>query len=102
MSLIGSAPKQPIEILPFDISYAAVIGSRTASSITPTITVPAGMTQTSAIVSGTNLQIYVSGGTHLTGYRWVITTAIVIGGITTRVQDEYDWVINEISDTYSP
>lgn len=96
MSLIGSFPKQPIEELPFDVSYASVIGGRTATSITPTVTVPTGMTQMSAIVSGQVLQIYVAGGTTANSYRWVVTTAIVIGGLTTRVQDEIDVVVLEV------
>lgn len=96
MSLIGSFTKQPIEELPFDISYTSVIGGRTVTSITPTVTVPTGMTQASAVVSGQTLQIYVVGGTTATSYRWVVTTAILIGGSTTRVQDEIDVVVLEV------
>ena len=96
MSLIGSFSKQPIEELPFDISYAAVIGGRTITSITPTVTVPAGMTQMSALFSGQTLQIYVASGVTATSYRWVVTIAIVIGGLTTRVQDEIDIVVLEV------
>ena len=96
MALIGSFTKQPGEAGPADISYAAVIGTRTADSITPTVTVPTGMTMTSATVSGTTLQIYYAGGTNATSYRWVVSTAIVIGGKTTIVEDEFDVVVTEV------
>ena len=96
MSLIGSFTKQPIEELPFDISYASVIGGRTATSITPTVTVPAGMTKPAELLSGQTLQIYAAGGATANSYRWVVTTAIVIGGLTTRVQDEIDIVVLEV------
>lgn len=96
MALIGAFTKQPREILPADISYAAVIGARTATSITCTVEVPAGMTAVSQIVSGTTLQIYVSGGATAQTYRWVVLADIVIGGRTTRVEDEFDVVVLEV------
>lgn len=96
MSLIGSFTKQPAEDLPFDINYASVIGGRTVTSITPTVTVPAGMTKPAELLSGQVFQIYVASGTTATSYRWVVTTAIVIGGLTTRVQDEIDVVVLEV------
>lgn len=96
MALLGSMSKQPSEILPVDISYADVIGSRTATSIAQTITVPSGMTKVSDEVSGSVLQIYVSGGTTGTSYRWVVKTDITIGGKVTRVEDEFDVVVLEV------
>lgn len=96
MALIGSMVKQPGEKLPVDISYADVIGDRTATSITPTITVPVGMVKDSEEVSGHTLQIYLSGGTDGNAYRWTVVTDIVIGGKTTRVEDEFDVVVEEI------
>lgn len=96
MALIGSMTKQPGEILPVDISYASVIGVRTASSITPTVTVPVGMTAVSQVLSGQVLQIYLSGGTNAQSYRWTVVTDIVIGGATTRVEDEFDVVVEDV------
>ncbi len=96
MALIGSMLKQPGEILPVDISYADVIGGRVVTSITPTITVPGGMTKVSEQVSGQVLQIYLSGGVNATSYRWTVACDIVIGGRTTRVEDEFDVVVEEI------
>jgi hypothetical protein len=88
--------KQPSEILPVDINYATVIGGRTVDSITPTVSVPTGMTKVSEQVSGQVLQIYLSSGVNGVSYRWTVTTDIVIGGKTTRVEDEFDVVVTEV------
>lgn len=96
MALLGSFTKQPAEQLPVDISYAAVIGGRTASSIVPTITVPSGMTSISSAVTGSVLQIYVATGVTANTYRWVVRTSITIGGLVTIVEDEFDVVVLEI------
>ena len=98
MALIGSFPKQPGETLPFDISYAAVIGNRVASSITAVITVPAGMTKVSEEVSGDALQVYVAGGTDGQVYRWRIVATITISGRQTIVEDEVDVLVEEVAN----
>lgn len=97
MPLIGSFSKQPREVLPVDISYADVVGGRTVTSLVPTVEVPAGMTMVSMQVDGTTLQIYVSGGTTSNSYRWTVLTDITIGGRVTRVEDEFDVVVLEVS-----
>lgn len=96
MALLGSFTKQPSEQLPVDISYADVIGGRTATDITPTITVPSGMTSISSSVTGSVLQIYVATGSTGTTYRWVVRTSITIGGLVTIVEDEFDVVVLEV------
>ena len=96
MALLGSFTKQPAEQLPVDISYADVIGARTASSIVPTVTVPSGMTSISSVVTGSVLQIYLGTGTTGQTYRWVVQTSITIGGLVTIVEDEFDVVVLEI------
>jgi hypothetical protein len=96
MALLGSFKKQPREILPVDISYSAVIGSRTITSITPTIETPSGMTLVSSNLTGHVVQLYLSGGTDGVTYRWTLLTDIVIGGATTRVEDEFDVTIEVV------
>ena len=96
MALLGSFTKQPAEQLPVDISYASVIGSRTATSIVPAVTVPAGMTSISSVVTGSILQIYVATGTTANTYRWVVRTSITIGALVTIVEDEFDVVVLEV------
>lgn len=96
MPLIGSFTKQPTEILPVDVRYSAVLGNRVAQSIVPAIAVPAGMTLESDEVSGSTLQMYVSGGTDGQTYRWVVTTDIMISGRLTRVEDEFDVLVEEV------
>ena len=93
MALLGSWVQQPAEHLPVDISYSTVIGGRTVTSITTMIIVPAGMVKDSEQISGENLQIYCSGGTDGTTYRWTVRTDIVIGGKTTTVEDEFDIIV---------
>jgi hypothetical protein len=99
MALLGSFTKQPGEILPVDISYEDVIGERTATEITTTIATPSGMTKVSDEISGSDLQIYLSGGTDGVAYRWVVVTDITIGGKVTRVEDEFDVLVEEVSNT---
>lgn len=96
MALLGSFTKQPAEQLPVDISYADVIGARTASAITPTVTVPSGMTSISSVVTGNVLQIYVATGLTGQTYRWIVRTSITIGGLVTIVEDEFDVVVLEV------
>ena len=96
MALMGSFTKQPGETLPVDIDYTAVIAGRTVSTLTPTITVPSGLTMVSNQVSGNVLQIYLSGGTAGASYKWTISTAIVIGGRTTIVEDEFITLVEEV------
>lgn len=54
------------------------------------------MAAVSSIVSGQTLQIYLSGGVTGATYRWVLQTDIVMGGATTRVEDEFDVVVLEV------
>lgn len=96
MALIGSFDKQPREMLPVDISYADVIGGRTATSIVPTVEVPVGMTKVSEQLAGSVLQMYISGGITGTSYRWTVLTDITIAGNVTRVEDEFDVVVLEV------
>lgn len=96
MANLGSITKQPREILPVDLSYAAVIGARTVETITPTIEVPTGMTATVQQITGSVLQIYISGGTDGQTYKWTVLTDIVIGGRTTRVEDEFTVNVVEV------
>ena len=96
MPLIGSFDKQPAEQLPVDIDYSEVIAGRTTSSISPSITVPSGMTKVSHQMSGETLQIYVTGGTSGQSYRWTVLTSITISGNVTIVEDEFDVVVLEI------
>lgn len=95
MAVIGSITKQPREILPIDLDYSKVIGTRIVDSITPTIEVPAGMTLSSSQVSGNVLQLYVASGTTGTAYTWTVLTDIVIGGRTSRLEDEFTVLVEE-------
>ena len=98
MALIGSFVKQPGEQLPVDISYAEVIGTRTASAIAISVSTPAGMTKVSEDVDlpGKALQLYVAGGTDGQGYRWTVTATITISGRQTIMEDEFDVVVEAI------
>lgn len=96
MAYLGSFTKQPGEILPLDISFSTVIGGRTTTSITPTCTAPVGMTKVSQTLAGEVMQIYISGGTTATTYRWTVVTDIMIGGSTTRIEDEFDVIVEEV------
>ncbi|MBB1161468.1 phage fiber-tail adaptor protein [Aquariibacter albus] len=96
MAMMGSFPKQPGETLPVDIDYSAVIAGRTVDSLTPTVTTPVGLTKVSEQVSGNVLQLYLSGGTAGQTYKWTISTAIVIGGRTTVVEDEFITLVEEV------
>ena len=88
--------KQPGETLPVDIIYDDVINGRTYTSITPTVSTPSGITLVSQQLSGTVLQLYVAGGTGGQSYKWTISTAIVIGGRTTVVEDEFFTIVEEV------
>ena len=100
--LLGSYVKQNVDEWTVDVGLASFIGGRAYGTITPTVVVPAGMTNLSTLVSGTDIQIMPAGGTDLTGYRFVINVAIVIGGLTHKVQAELDVIINNTPDVYTP
>lgn len=100
MAVIGSFTKQPAEILRVPISYARVLGTRTADGITPTITAPSGMTQSeTASVSGAVLQLWVAGGADGATYRWKVVSDIVVGGKAERVEDEFDVRVRAVADS---
>jgi len=96
---LGTITKQPSEIIPIDIDYSKVIGDRTASSISLTVTPPSGMAMESAEADATERfgQVYVSGGTDATAYKWTVQADIVIAGKTTRVEDEFTVQVAEIT-----
>lgn len=98
---LGTVTKQPNEIIPVDIDYSKVIGSRVASSITLTVTAPSGMALESAEADSVDQfgQVFVSGGTSGTSYAWTVVADIVIAGKTTRVEDEFSVVVQEITAT---
>lgn len=97
---IGAFTKQPAEIIAVPISYARFLGTRTASSISATVTAPSGMTESeTAAVSGSVLQVWVSGGTDGSSYRWKVVTDIVVGGKTERLEDEFDVRIKAVADS---
>lgn len=81
-----------------DLSLAAYIAARggTATLISCTVIVPAGMTKADELLSGQVFQFWPTGGTDMTSYRWQITTSITIGGKIHKIQDEYDIVVTEI------
>ncbi len=95
MALIGTVLKQPREILPVDISYAKAIGARTYSSITPSVEVPAGMTLSATVVSGTTVQLVIAGGTSGQTYKWTLLSDVVMGGVTSRLEDEFIVLVEE-------
>lgn len=96
MALIGAYSQQPGEQLPVDISYTAVIGGRTVSLMTATVVTPVGMTLVSQEVVGEVLQLFITGGTTGTSYRWSVLMSITIGGRLTKVEDEFDIVVQEV------
>lgn len=96
MALLGSLTKQPVEELPVDISYSAVIGGRAVDTLTIAITTPSGMTLVSSTSTLSACQLYVGGGTTGTSYKWTVLASIVIGGKTTKVEDEFNVVVEEV------
>lgn len=97
---LGTMQKQPGETLPVDIDYSAVIAGRVADSISLfEVRAPAGMQLASQDVSLQNkvAQLYVSGGTSGQTYLWTVIADITIGGRLTRVEDEFQVIVNEIT-----
>lgn len=95
MAIIGTVTKQPREILPVDISYAKAIGTRAFTSLTPAVETPAGMTLAAVLVADTTVQVVISGGTAGQVYKWTVLTDIVIGGVTSRLEDEFAVLVEE-------
>lgn len=88
--------KQPGEALSVDIDYTEFIAGRSVTSLTPTITTPAGLTLVTSGMSGNKLQLHISGGTTGQSYKWTISMAIVISGITHIVEDEFFTIVDEV------
>lgn len=98
MAQLGTITKQPTEKLPYDLSYAEVLGERTGTigtpttSVTGTGTVP---TITDTSLTGQVFQFYVNGGTPGT-FKLEVTVSITVGGKIETVQDEIEIVVEEI------
>lgn len=95
MAIIGSLTKQPREIIDVEISYAKVLGDRVASSITPSVEVPAGMLMDAQTVGADSVRLYVRGGTSGQSYTWTVLTDLVVGGRLIRVEDEFVVLVEE-------
>lgn len=102
MAIVGTMKKQPREIVPFVLSYTTVLDGRTATSITPTVEMPAGLVSTSEEVIGEYLQCFVSGGLDGETYLITVLTDLVVGGKTIRVEDEIKVKVKEVSLSVSP
>lgn len=96
MAVIGSMTKQPRERLPVDIDYTEVVAGRTVTTFTPTVETPVGITVSNVSMSGNKLQIYVSGGTTGQAYKITILMDLLIGGITSTVEDEFNVLVEEV------
>lgn len=95
---LGTINKQPSEKLPFDLSYAEVLGGRTGTVGAPATAVTgAGTTPTitDTTLSGSTFQFYVGGGTPGT-YKLTITTSITVGGKVETVEDEISIIVEEL------
>lgn len=95
MALLGTLTKQPSEELPVDISYASVIGERAVESLTIAVTAPSGMTLVSSDSTSSACQLYVGGGTDGVTYKWTVFATITIGGKLTKVEDEFNVIVEE-------
>lgn len=89
MPFVGSVEKQPAEKWPVDISYATWLGTRTADSISVSVTAPSGMVLDYTAATSDTVQVGVSGGTAGQSYTWTVTTTIVIGGRNHVLEDEF-------------
>lgn len=95
---LGTISKQPIEKLPFDVSYSEVLGARSGTVGTPSTSVSGSGTVptiTDTTLSGSTFQFYVNGGTPGT-YKLEITTSITVGGKVETVQDEISISVEEL------
>ncbi|ODU07986.1 MAG: hypothetical protein ABS84_14850 [Rubrivivax sp. SCN 71-131] len=99
MAHLGTITKQPSEKLPFDVSYADVLGMRSGTVGTPTTAIsganPPTISDTS--LSGSTFQFYIAGGADGGAHVITITTDITVGGKVETVQDEISVVIEEIN-----
>lgn len=92
--ILGTIEKQPLEKLPFSISYDAVVGTRTLTDLSVTAAVTPGgagaptLTDTSTSVPDKKHIFYVNGGTSNVEYLITFTATLTIGGITEVVEDE--------------
>lgn len=89
MAFIGTIEKQPGEKFAVDLDYSTWLGTRAADSITPSVTVPSGMTMDYASATADTVQVGIAGGTSGQAYRWTVQTTIVIGGRANVLEDEF-------------
>lgn len=95
MASLGNFTKQPRERLPVDISFGTFIGTRTATSITPAIEVPSGLTVEQNGVNNNVLQLFISSGTSGVIYKVVILTTIVISAQSHIIEDYFNVLVEE-------
>lgn len=99
MAHLGTITKQPSEKLPFDVSYAEVLGARSGTVGTPTTNVsgssPPTLSDTS--MSGNTFQFYIAGGVDGGAHTLTITTSITVSGKVEIVEDEISIVVEEIT-----
>lgn len=94
MALLGSFTKQPREVLDFDINYAIVLQGRSDTITGVTVEVsPAGLTLSSAVVTGSVAKVKVSTGTTATTYK---VTALATSSAGLVYEDEINILVEDV------
>lgn len=93
MALLASFTKQPEEVRLIPVDFSPHLGGRTASAVTVTPTVPAGLTMTDELLSGSNYQIWIGGGTDLQVYTIYFLVTFTIGGHTETIRDKINILV---------
>lgn len=94
MALLGTIPKQPREIIDFDISYASFLVGRTdslASIVTEVTGVGLGVLYSA--ISGTSVKVVLTGGTDGQSYKVTVITTTTAGLV---LEDEVTVLVEEI------
>lgn len=94
MALLGTIPKQPREIIDFDISYASFLVGRTdslASIVTEVTGVGLGVLYSA--ITGNLVKVVLTGGTDGQSYKVTVITTTTAGLV---LEDEVTVLVEEI------
>lgn len=94
--LLGSVPKQPIEVKLVEVNFDDFIDGRACTNISVQLDVPTGITSPASLLTGTNYQFLVATGTDQNGYKIQLTVTFVIGGFPLVEQYEINVVVTEV------
>lgn len=79
MAILGRFTKQPGEVQDYDVSFVDWLAALTDTAVSHTVTVDAGLTLDSSVLTDGVVKAWLRGGTDGTSYKVTVTVVTAVG-----------------------